>query len=66
MSDAAAANTPIDQLANLLALRVAATDPILATHAGITELNDKLTDFSPPGWTRRPPSGGRRWRSSTG
>ncbi|KXO93378.1 Bacterial protein of uncharacterised function (DUF885) (plasmid) [Tsukamurella tyrosinosolvens] len=49
MSDAAAANTPIDQLANLLALRVAATDPILATHAGITELNDKLTDFSPAG-----------------
>ncbi|BDD82873.1 hypothetical protein TPB0596_26360 [Tsukamurella pulmonis] len=49
MAASTPAGTPIDALADRLALRLAEVDPIEATAVGITDFDDRLTDFSPAG-----------------
>lgn len=49
MTDSTPAGTPIDALADRLALRLAEVDPIEATNAGIADFDDRITDFSPAG-----------------
>ncbi|WP_019203132.1 DUF885 domain-containing protein [Tsukamurella sp. 1534] len=49
MADTTPAGTPIDALADRFALRLAETDPVEATAVGITDFDDRLTDFSPGG-----------------
>lgn len=53
MADTTPTSTPIDALADRLALRLAEVDPIEATAVGITDFDDRLTDFSPAGVAAR-------------
>lgn len=53
MADTNSPSTPIDALADRLALRLAEVDPIEATAVGITDFDDRLTDFSPAGVAAR-------------
>ncbi|KXP14774.1 DUF885 domain-containing protein [Tsukamurella pseudospumae] len=53
MAENTPAGTPIDALADRLARRLAEADPIEATAVGITDFDDRLTDFSPAGVAAR-------------
>ncbi|TWS20051.1 DUF885 domain-containing protein [Tsukamurella asaccharolytica] len=53
MADSTSQATPIDALADRLALRLAEVDPIEATAVGITDFGDRLTDYSPAGVAAR-------------